>query len=101
MRRIARDLATPLSTPGRWLKAQGLGRLKNLQPREPVRRYQWAHPGDMIHVDTKQMARFERVGHRITVDRRKGCSPGAGYEKVHVAVDDATRLAYVEVLPDE
>jgi len=55
----------------------------------------------MIHVDTKQLARFERVGHRITGDRRLGCSPGAGYEKAHVAVDDATRLAYVEVLPDE
>jgi transposase InsO family protein len=101
MRRIARDLATPLSTLGRWLKAQGLGRLKNLQPKEPVRRYQWAHLGDMIHVDTKQLARFERVGHRITGDRRKGCSPGAGYVKAHMAVDDATRLAYVEVLPDE
>ncbi len=101
MRRIARDLATPLSRLGRWLKAQGLGRLKNLQPKEPVRRYQWAHPGDMIHIDTKQLARFERVGYRITGDRRKGCSPGASYEKAHVAVDDATRLGYVEVLPDE
>jgi len=70
----------------------GLGRLKNLQPKEPVRRYQWAQPGDMIHVDTKQLARFERVGHRITGDRRLGSSPGAGYEKAHVAVDDATRL---------
>jgi hypothetical protein len=59
------------------------------------------YPGDMIHVDTKQLACFQRVGHRITGDRRQGCSPGAGYEKVHVAVDDATRLAYVEVLPDE
>jgi len=101
MRRIARALAAPLSTTGRWLKSMGLGRLRNLQPKEPVRRYQWAQPGDMIHVDTKQLARFERVGHRITGDRRLGCSPGAGYEKAHVAVDDATRLAYVEVLPDE
>ncbi|SBO42621.1 protein of unknown function [Cyanobium sp. NIES-981] len=49
----------------------------------------------MIHVDTKQLARFERVGHRITGDRRQGSSRGAGYEKVHVAIDDATRLAYV------
>ncbi len=55
----------------------------------------------MIHVDTQQLARFERVGHRITGDRRMGSSRGAGYEKVHVAIDDATRLAYVEVLPDE
>jgi len=55
----------------------------------------------MIHVDTNQLARFERVGHRIKGDRRLGCSPGAGYEKAHVGVDEATRLAYVEVLPDE
>jgi transposase len=100
-RGIAKDLAAPPSTVGRWLKAIGLGRLGSLEPKEPVRRYQWAQPGDMIHVDTKQLARFERVGHRITGDRRKGCSPGAGYEKAHVAVDDATRMAYVEVLPDE
>ena len=98
---MARVLAAPLSTVGRVLKALGLGRLKNLQPAEPVRRYQWARPGDMIHVDTKQLARFERVGHRITGDRRQGSSRGAGYEKAHVAIDDATRLAYVEVLPDE
>ena len=52
MRRIAKALAAPLSTTGRWLKSMGLGRLKNLQPKEPVRRYQWAQPGDMIHVDT-------------------------------------------------
>ena len=90
-------LAAPLSTVGRVLKAIGLGRLKNLQPAEPVRRYQWARPGDMIHVDTKQLARFERVGHWITGDRRLGCSRGAWYEKAHVAIDDATRLAYVEV----
>jgi hypothetical protein len=55
----------------------------------------------MIHVDSKQMARFERVGHRITGDPRKGSSPGAGDENVHGAVDDATCLSYVEVLPDE
>ena len=57
----------------------------------------------MIHVDTKQLARFARVGHRITGDRCQcqGSSRGAGYEKAHVAIDDVTRLAYVEVLPDE
>jgi len=55
----------------------------------------------MIHVDTKQLARFERIGHRITGDRRLGSSRGAGYEKAHVAIDDATRLADAEVLPDE
>jgi transposase InsO family protein len=101
LRRIAKAVGAPLSTVGRVMKALGLGRLRNLDPKPPVQRYQWEKPGDMIHVDTKQLARFERVGHRITGDRRQGCSRGAGYEKVHVAVDDATRLAYVEVLPDE
>ena len=51
-----------------------------------MQRYQWEQPGDMIHVDIKQLARFHRVGHRITGDRRKGSSPGAGYENVDVAV---------------
>ena len=94
-------LALPLSTVGRTLKALGLGRLKHLQPPVPVWRYQWARPGDMIHVEIKQLARFDRVGHRITGDRRLGRSSGAGYEKVHMAIDDATRLAYDEVLPNE
>ena len=101
LRRIAKAVDAPLSTVGRVMKSLGLGRLRNLAPKPPVQRYQWEKPGDMIHVDTKQLARFERVGHRITGDRRQGCSRGAGYEKVHVAIDDATRLAYVEVLPDE
>jgi transposase InsO family protein len=55
----------------------------------------------MIHVDIKKLARFDRVSHRITGGRRLDRSPGAGYEKVHVAINDATRLAYAEVLPDE
>jgi len=69
--RVARVLAAPLSTVGRLLTAIGLGRLKNLQPAEPVRFYQWARPGDMIHADSKQLARLERVGHRITCDRSR------------------------------
>jgi transposase len=52
MLRFAKALAVPLSTTGRWLKSMDLGRLRNLQPKEPVRRYQWAQPGDRIHVDT-------------------------------------------------
>jgi hypothetical protein len=101
LRRIARLLALPLSNVGRTLKALGLGRLKHLQPPVPLRRYQWERPGNTIRVDIKQLARFDRVGHRITGDRPLGSSPGAGYEKVLVAIDDATRLAYAEVLPDE
>jgi len=99
--RIASLLAAPLSTVGRTLKAMGLGRLKHLQPPLLVCRYQWAQPGDMIHVDITQLARFERVGYRITGDRRLGRSSGAGYKKAHVAIDDATRLACAEALSDE
>ena len=55
----------------------------------------------MIHVVIKQLAQFDRVGHRIAGERRLRRSPGAGYEKAHVAINDATRLAYAEVLPDE
>ena len=90
----------PLSTVGRTINALGLGRLRNLDPKPTVQRYQWQRPGDMIQDDSKQLARFERISHRITGDRRQDCSRGAGYEKVHVAIDDAARLAYVEVLPD-
>jgi len=73
LRRVARVLAAPLST---------VGRLTKLQPAEPVRRYQWAQPGDMIRFATKQLIRFKRSIHRITGDRRPGCSYGAEYEKL-------------------
>jgi transposase-like protein len=91
LRKIARLLLVPITTLARAMRRLGLNRLRKLDPKPPVQRYQWEKPGDMIHVDIKQLARFERVGHRITGDPRKGSSPGAGYEKVHVAVDDATR----------
>ena len=84
----------------RHLKRRGLGRLAQLEPSEPVRRCNHACAGELVHFDTKKLARFRRVGHRITGDRRHG-SDGAGWEFVHVAVDDASRLAFVEVLPDE
>jgi transposase InsO family protein len=74
--------------------------LAALEPSEPARRYSRARAGELVHLDVKKLARFRRVGHRITGDRRHG-SDGAGWEFVHVAVDDASRLAYVEVLPDE
>jgi transposase InsO family protein len=78
----------------------GLGRLAALEPSEPARRYNRARAGELVHLDTKKLARFRRIGHRITGDRRHS-SDGAGWEFVHVAVDDASRLAYVEILPDE
>ena len=72
-----------------------------LDPPPPVRRYQRERPGELIHIDIKKLGRFDRPGHRVTGSRTKGSSRGAGWDFVHVAVDDATRLAYVEVLPDE
>jgi transposase InsO family protein len=103
-RLTAEEIATKLqcarSTVAGWLKRRGLGRLNSLEAPAPVRRYQRQRAGELLHLDIKKLARFERVGHRITGDRR-GASEGAGYDFFHVAIDDATRLAYVEVLPDE
>jgi transposase InsO family protein len=101
LRHIARLLAAPFSTVARVLSRLGLGRLRNLDPQPPVHRYKRERPGDLIHIDIKSRARFRKVGDRITADRQQGRSYGVGYDKVHVAVDDATRLAYVEVLADE
>ena len=97
---IATKLDVARSTVAGWLKRRGLGRLKHLDEPTPVRRYQRQRPGELLHLDIKKLARFSRVGHRITGDRH-GASEGAGYDFFHVAIDDATRLAYVEVLPDE
>ena len=101
LRHIARLLQAPFSTVARVLSRLGLGRLRNLDPKPPVQRYEWERPGDLINIDVKSLARFQKVGHRITGDRHLGRSYGVGYDKVHVAVDDTTRLAYVEVLADE
>jgi Integrase core domain len=79
--------------------------MRDLDPPEPVRRYARAHPGELIHIDIKKLGRFERVGHRITGDRTKQSSPcrrdeGAGWEFVHVCIDDTSRIAFSQVLPD-
>ena len=82
------------------LKRLGISRLRDLEPAEPVRRYQREHPGELIHIDIKKLGRFERVGHRITGDRQSS-SRGAGWEFVHVCIDDASRVAFSQILPDE
>ena len=97
---IAAKLGLARSTVARWLRRLGLGLLARIDPPEPVRRYQRARPGELIHLDIKKLGRFDQPGHRLTGNRR-GRSRGAGWDFVHVAVDDATRLAYVEVLGDE
>ncbi len=98
---IAAKLGLARSTVSRWLRRAGLGRLARIDPPAPVRRYQRERPGELIHLDIKKLGRFDQPGHRIT-GTRVGCrNRGAGWDFVHVAVDDATRLAYVEVLADE
>jgi transposase InsO family protein len=96
---IARRLQRPCSTVGLVLRRLGLGRLAALEPRPPVIRYQRASPGELVHIDTKKLGRIDGIGHRITGDRRD-TRRGAGWEILHVAIDDAARLAYSEI-PDE
>jgi transposase InsO family protein len=98
---IAEVLAMPLSTVSAILKRIGLGKRSRLDPLEPANRYECARPGELLHIDVKKLARFDRPGHRML-----GRGPGrfetsAGYEYLHVCVDDHSRLAYVELLADE
>jgi transposase InsO family protein len=107
---IAEALGMALSTVSRWLKRIGLGRRSALAPPEPPNRYERKRPGELIHVDVKKLARISGgAGHRVTGNRKSQFELGSGaqrsrktgWEFIHVCVDDATRLAYVEVLPDE
>ena len=98
---IAAETGVSPATVSRILRRTGLTRLESLDPPAPVRRYERDHPGELIHIDIKRLGRFERVGHRITGNRQLGESRGAGFEFVHVAVDDASRLAFSQILPDQ
>ena len=98
---IAAEVGVSPATVSRILKRLGLNRLLALEPAEPVRRYERDHPGELIHIDIKKLGRFERVGHRITGSPQQGKSRGAGWEFVHVCIDDASRLAFSEILPNE
>jgi transposase InsO family protein len=98
--RIAARLAMPRSTVAAVLKRRGLERLSRLTPKPPVVRYERERPGELLHLDVKKLGRFRRVGHRIHGDRRRQ-SRHAGWDFVHVCIDDHSRLAYVEVLADE
>ena len=101
-KQIAAELGVSPATVSRVLRRLGLSRLKDLEPAAPVRRYQREHPGELIHIDIKKLGRFERVGHRITGDRKgQSNSRGIGWEFVHVCIDDASRLAFSQILPDE
>jgi transposase InsO family protein len=98
---IAECLDMALSTVSVVLRRIGLGKLSRLDPLEPPNRYERSRPGELIHIDVKRLVRIRRgAGHRVT-GRRTWQAEGAGREFVHVCIDDATRLAYVEVLGDE
>jgi transposase InsO family protein len=100
LRAIADQLRCPYATLRRYLASMGLNRLPPLQTPPPVVRYERDRPGEMLHLDTKKLGRIEKTGHRITGDPRDH-SRGAGWEVLHLAVDDHSRLAYTEVLADE
>ena len=99
---IADACGLALSTVGEVLRRLGLGRLPPAVPRPPVVRYERATPGELLHIDVKKLGRIVVVGHRITGNRAvHGPRAGAGWEYLHVAIDDASRVAYAELLPDE
>ena len=98
--RIAQSLRVSASTVGRVLARAGLSRWADLAPSEPIVRYEHAHPGDMLHIDTKKLARIVRVGHRITGDPRDSVD-GVGWEYLFVAVDDHARIGFTQMKPNE
>ena len=98
---IAWLLSMPESTVSSVLAGIGLGRLSRLEPPEPPNRYERRRAGELLHIDVKKLGPITTIGHRISGDRRSQAKGKAGWEYVHVCVDDATRLAYVEVLADE
>ena len=98
--RIARALGRPNSTVGSVLRRLGLGRLAALEARPPAVRYQRLAAGELLHLDSKKLGRIAGPGHRVTGDRSQRAR-GLGWEYLHVAIDDASRLAYTELLPDE
>jgi len=101
-KQIASELSISPATVSRILKRLGLNRIGALEPVPLVKRYERENPGELIHIDIKKLGRFNRVGHRITGDRRgQSNARGIGWEFVHVCIDDASRIAFSQILPDE
>ena len=105
-KQIAAELRLSPATVSRILRRLGLNRIAALEPCEPVRRYEREHPGEMIHIDIKKLGRIDGIGHRITGDRRgqsnrRARGEGIGWEFVHVAIDDNSRIAFAKVMPNE
>jgi transposase InsO family protein len=101
-KQIAKQTGVSPATVSRILRAARLSRMRDIDPPEPVIRYEYEKPGGLIHLDIKKLGRFERTGHRITGKRTGNASSrGSGWEFVHVCIDDASRLAFSQILPDE
>src|SRR5450432_1297958 len=105
-KQIAAEVGVSAATVSRVLRRLGLNRIRDLEPAEPVRRYERAAAGEMIHIDIKKLGRFEQIGHRITGDRtgqssRRGKGWGADWEFVHVCIDDHSRIAFSQIKSDE
>jgi transposase InsO family protein len=98
--RIAQSAGVSASTVSRVLARAGLSRWADLMPSEPPVRYEHAHPGDLLHIDTKKLGRIERMGHRVTGNPRDSVV-GAGWEFLFVAVDDHARIGFTQMKPDE
>jgi transposase InsO family protein len=98
--RTASDLRVPIAAVVREHRRLGLAVLPRLEPPRPIIRYEWPRAGDLLHLDVKKLGKISEVGHRIHGDRRRRTRP-VGWEYVHVAIDDASRVAYAEVLADE
>jgi hypothetical protein len=99
---VARETGVSKATVSRILRRLGLNKLRALEPADPVRRYEREHPGELIHIDIKKLGKFNRTGHRITGDRRgQSNSRGVGWEFVHVCIDDASRVAFTQIKPNE
>jgi transposase InsO family protein len=97
---IAREVGLSRATVSRILRRAGLNRLRSLDPPPPVVRYEHPRPGDLVHFDIKRLARIRKPGHRITGDRHNE-SRGVGWEYLHVAIDDHSRIAFTAILPDQ
>ena len=100
-KQIAAELRLSPATVSRILKRLGLNRIAALEPAGPVRRYERERPGELIHIDIKKLGRFARAGHRATGERRGCRNEGAGWEFVHVAIDDHSRIAFAKVMANE
>src|SRR4029450_3235338 len=99
---IAAEIGISKASVSRILKRRGLSPLSSLELQEPHPRYEREKPGEIIHLDIKKLGRFSSMGHRVTGRRTGYCSSqGAGWEFVHVAIDDHSRIARAERFPDQ